>query len=88
MIQAFEPISVQAWQPNLTTKIIAFSLIPIVAALIAWGVFWSSKSNHYEPGKKTKQKIDSTLNELAKDPRVQTDIEKVQALYENANLEQ
>jgi len=78
-----EYTSVHKWQPNRATLVIAFLLMPILATAIAWWAFRYSKTNSYQPGKKTADKIDKTLGALASDPAVQTDREKIQALYDS-----
>ena len=82
-IAPIEYASPHNWQPSRLTLIIAFLLMPVLATAIAWWAFRLSKTNSYKPGKKTANKIDKTLGALASDPNVQTDREKVQALYDS-----
>ena len=82
-IAPIEYASPHSWQPSRLTLIIAFLLMPVLATAVAWWAFRLSKTNSYQPGKKTANKIDKTLGALASDPNVQTDREKVQALYDS-----
>jgi len=81
-----EYLDVGNWQPSRATLIFAFLLMPLIATAIAWWVFRFSKTQPYRPGGKTSKKINQTLVDLTKDPRVQTEREKVMALYENDNI--
>jgi len=82
-VAAAEYTSVHKWQPNRSTLVIAFLLMPTLATAIAWWAFRYSQTNSYQPGKKTANKIDKALRALASDPAVQTDREKIQALYDS-----
>ena len=75
--------SVNNWQPSRWFLIVALLLMPILAAAIAWWAFRSTQTKSYQPGAKTAGKIDQTLGDLASDPSVQTDREKIQALYDS-----
>jgi hypothetical protein len=75
--------SVTNWTPSRTTLTIAFILIPLIATGLAWLVFRNSRTRPYVPGKKTRSKIDKSLQALVTDPNVQTDREKIMSLYES-----
>ncbi len=81
-IETTQFTAVDRWQPSRTTLIWAFVFIPVLATGLAWLAFRTSKTNRYEPGKKSREKIDAKLQALAHDPKVQTDRERVMALYE------
>ncbi len=81
-----EFLDVGNWQPSRTTLIFAFFLMPLIATGIAWWVFRFSRTRPYRPGGKTSIKITQTLGDLKSDPRVQTDQEKIMALYENEDI--
>lgn len=81
-IENAEYTSVTQWQPSRTTLMMALILIPLFASFLAWAAFRSSQTRPFTPGKKTQTKIGHSLNELANDPRVQTDRENVMRLYE------
>ena len=70
------------WQPSPTTLITAFVVIPIGATFIAWFAFQTSRTKRQSPGASTKKRIDDSLDALVKSPEVQTDREKIMALYE------
>ena len=79
--------SVNRWQPSRSTLTTAFILIPLVATALAWLVFRNSKTHQYIPGKNSQQRIDQSLNELANNPNVETDRERVLSLYESDSHE-
>ena len=70
------------WQPSPTTLITAIIVIPIGATFIAWFAFQTSRTKRQSPGASTKKRIDDSLDALVKSPEVQTDREKIMALYE------
>ncbi|MCP4480493.1 MAG: hypothetical protein GY818_20605 [Planctomycetaceae bacterium] len=70
------------WQPSPTTLITAFIVIPIGATFIAWFAFQTSRTKRQSPAASTKKRIDDSLDALVKSPEVQTDREKIMALYE------
>lgn len=76
------PLSVNAWQPSRATLVTILILIPLVATAIAWLVYWGTQSRQYQPGQVANKRIQSTLQELTQDPRVQTDMEKIRELYQ------
>ena len=82
-IAPVEHIVVNNWQPSRTFLIGALLLMPVLATAIAWWAFRSTKTKPYQPGAKTAGKIDKTLGALATDSSVQTDREKIQALYDS-----
>lgn len=73
---------IDKWQPSPTTLISAFIAIPLGATFIAWFAFQTSRTRRQSPGKSTKKRIDDSLNALTENPEVQTDREKIMALYE------
>lgn len=86
--QAMEPIeavsftSVNRWKPTRTTLVVLLALIPVIATCLAWWAFRTSETRRYTPGLGTQKRINDSLDELAGDPRVQTDREKIMSLYE------
>ncbi len=76
-------ISVDAWTPPAWAIWCFFLLMPIVAGIIAWFAFVGSKTHRFVPGQKTQEQISKALGGLKNDPRIQTDLEKVQALYDS-----
>lgn len=81
-IEAVSFTSVNRWQPSRTTLFALLALIPVVATGLAWWAFRTSETARYVPGGKTEQRINTSLEELVGDPRVQTDREKIMSLYE------
>ena len=81
-IAPVEFTSVSNWQPSWMTLICFFITIPIVATAIAVWVYQTSNTKSFEPGKVTSNKINKSLQGLATDPTIQTDAEKIQALYD------
>ena len=82
-IAPVEHTSVNSWQPSRAFLIGALLLMPVLATAIAWFAFRSTQTKSYQPGAKTAGKIDKTLGALSSDPNVQTDREKIQALYDS-----
>ena len=74
--------SVNNWQPSRALFIGLLLMMPILATAIAWWAFRSTKTQSYQPGAKTAGKIDQSLQDLTSDPNVQTDREKIRALYD------
>jgi hypothetical protein len=74
--------SVNRWQPSRTTLFALLTLIPVVATILAWWAFRTSETYRHSPNQKSAQRINSSLNQLVDDPRVQTDQEKIMSLYE------
>jgi len=74
------------WTPSRATLIVAFLMMPLVAGVIAWLAFRASQTKPYRPGQKTAKKIDKSLKDLTKNPNVQTDREKIMALYDSDDL--
>jgi hypothetical protein len=57
-------------------------LMPLVAATIAWLIFRGSETRRYQPGALMTKKINRGLQALTRDPGVQSDVEKIQDLYD------
>ena len=70
------------WQPSRLTLTTAFVIIPLGATLIAWFAFQTSRTRQQSPAKSTKKRIHDSLGSLVESPEVQTDREKIMALYE------
>ncbi|MFK7768920.1 MAG: hypothetical protein AB8B55_16990 [Mariniblastus sp.] len=81
-IAPIEFASVERWQPTRTTLVMLLALIPIIATGIACWVYFGSRTKQYTYGKQRQKTINKTLSSLATDPNVQTDREKIMALYE------
>ena len=81
-IAPVEHTSVNSWVPSRGLFVALLLVMPILATAIAWWAFRSTKTKPYQPGAKTAGKIDQSLRDLTSDPNVQTDREKVQALYD------
>lgn len=51
--------------------------LPVIAVLLAWGMFRSADFRSHTPGERTQQRIGKSLNALKDDPDIQTDLERV-----------
>lgn len=81
-VELAENFVTQKWEPSRATLIALLTIIPISAFMIAYSIFLASRRTRQPPAKPTQEKIARTLDQLADDPNVQTDLEKVLSLHE------
>lgn len=73
----------QAWNPPDWSIWISFILMPLFATWIAWRIYNSTMTLRPAPHQSTQSRINDSLEELADDPTIQSDLERVKSLTEN-----
>lgn len=81
-VMAPVPFTVKRWQPSWVTLVVSITLIPVLALAVVWFAIKSSKTPKTRHNQKRENQIDQSLQQLADDPRVETDREKIDSLYE------
>ncbi|MFT5304228.1 MAG: hypothetical protein ACI87E_000997, partial [Mariniblastus sp.] len=87
LIETKQFTAIADWQPSRITLTVILVMLPIFATGIAWSVFRSSKTRPFVHGNKMQSRIDQSLYDLSDDPQVQTEQERVMALYESDELD-
>lgn len=61
--------------------------ISLISGVIAWITFRTTEVNSYQPGQKTRNRIDASLDELKDDSNIETDLERVKRLAETLDTQ-